>query len=146
MLAIRVNGGGAALDRAAREPEAADGESRIAVTAAGVCATDLEILRGYMGFRGVPGHEFVGVALEGPHAGKRVVGEINAACQRCDLCIRGLDRHCPNRTVLGILGRDGAFAQRLRLPNICIHAVPDGVSDDEAVFAEPLAAALAILE
>jgi threonine dehydrogenase-like Zn-dependent dehydrogenase len=116
------------------------------VLKAGICATDLEILRGYMGFEGVPGHEFVGVAESGSFAGRRVVGEINAACRACDTCQRGLERHCPHRTVLGILGRDGAFAEFLALPEANLHPVPDAVSDDHAVFVEPLAAAFAILE
>ncbi|MEM7307834.1 MAG: alcohol dehydrogenase catalytic domain-containing protein [Planctomycetota bacterium] len=119
-------------------------ECRVRVTRAGVCATDLALARGYMGFAGVPGHEFVGVALDGPLAGSRVVGEINAACGRCEACRGGLDRHCPERTVLGILGRPGAFAEELTLPARNLHAVPEGVSDDEAVFAEPLAAAFEI--
>jgi len=146
MLALVARGGNAQMDRARPEPEARVGESRIAVRLAGVCATDLEILRGYMGFEGIPGHEFVGIAIDGPLAGKRVVGEINAACGQCERCARGLDRHCAHRTVLGILGRDGAFAQMLRLPNCNLLEVPDAVSNEAAVFVEPLAAAFAILE
>ncbi|MBL8692719.1 MAG: alcohol dehydrogenase catalytic domain-containing protein [Planctomycetes bacterium] len=146
MLALVARGGKAHIDRARPEPEARAGESRIAVRLAGVCATDLEILRGYMGFEGIPGHEFVGIAIDGPLAGKRVVGEINAACRQCERCARGLDRHCAHRTVLGILGRDGAFAQMLRLPSCNLLEVPKAVSDEAAVFVEPLAAAFAILE
>ena len=131
-----------------RHPErnGAPGETRVDVTLAGVCATDLELARGYMGFAGVPGHEFVGVAREGPYAGRRVVGEINAACGRCERCARGMDRHCATRTVLGILGRDGAFAERLYLPQRNLSLVPDEMPDDVAVFVEPVAAALALGE
>ncbi len=128
------------------EPEARAGWSRVAVTRAGICATDQALLAGYMGFAGVPGHEFVGVALDGPFAGKRVVGEINAGCGRCALCRAGDSRHCKDRTVLGIAGLGGAFAERIALPNANLLAVPDGVSDDAATFTEPLAAALHIRE
>jgi threonine dehydrogenase-like Zn-dependent dehydrogenase len=123
-------------------PSPPAGECRVRVTLAGVCATDLALARGYMGFSGVPGHEFTGIALDGPLAGRRVVGEINAGCGACPECARGDARHCPRRTVLGILGRDGAFAEELLLPARNLLAVPDGVSDEQAVFAEPLAAAL----
>jgi threonine dehydrogenase-like Zn-dependent dehydrogenase len=125
-------------------PSPAPAECRVRVTRAGVCATDLALERGYMGFEGIPGHEFVGVALDGPLAGRRVVGEINAGCGRCRSCAAGLERHCPQRTVLGILGRSGAFAEELVLPARNLHPVPEGVSDDAAVFAEPLAAAFEI--
>lgn len=102
-----------------------------------------------MGFRGIPGHEFVGVVVESPEKrwlGKRVVGEINCPCRNCDLCNRGLSNHCLRRSVLGILGRDGAFAQRLRIPVENLHLVPETVTDEEAVLTEPLAAAFQILE
>jgi threonine dehydrogenase-like Zn-dependent dehydrogenase len=124
----------------------AAGECRVAVLRAGVCATDLALARGYMGFRGVPGHEFVGRALDGPLSGRRVVGEINAGCGACVECRRGDPRHCPERTVLGILGRPGAFADHLHLPAENLLPVPDEVSDEAAVFVEPLAAALEITE
>jgi threonine dehydrogenase-like Zn-dependent dehydrogenase len=129
-------------------PEPGPGEARIRVRLAGICATDLAITRGYMGFSGVPGHEFVGEVDAGPDdwVGKRVVGEINAACGRCPTCEMGLPRHCPTRTVLGILGRDGAFAESLTLPVANLHPVPDEVPDEVAVFAEPLAAAFRIRE
>lgn len=127
-------------------PVAAPGESRVRVRHAGVCATDLALVRGYMDFRGIPGHEFVGTACEGPLAGRRVVGEINAACGACDSCRKGLRRHCPHRTVLGILSRMGAFAEELTLPQENLHLVPDGVSDEAATFTEPLAAAFEIGE
>jgi threonine dehydrogenase-like Zn-dependent dehydrogenase len=118
----------------------------VRVHLAGVCNTDLELIKGYMGFRGVLGHEFVGTVAEGPAPwrGRRVVGEINFACGRCDFCARGLSRHCPTRRVLGILDADGAFADYVALPVANLHAVPDGVPDDAAVFTEPLAAAFEI--
>lgn len=125
-------------------PERKPGESLVAVSLAGICATDLEIVKGYMGFRGVLGHEFTGRVAESDRKdliGARVVGEINCPCGRCALCRRGLGKHCPSRSVLGIQGRDGAFADYLVLPDGNLHAVPDGVSDREAVFTEPLAAA-----
>lgn len=127
-------------------PAPAPGECRVQVLLAGVCATDLALARGYMGFRGVPGHEFVGRALDGPLAGRRVVGEINAGCGACAICRAGDARHCPGRTVLGILGRAGAFAEQLVLPAHNLLPVPDDVPDEAAVFAEPLAAALHLLD
>jgi threonine dehydrogenase-like Zn-dependent dehydrogenase len=129
-------------------PELRDGFAIVRVRLAGVCNTDLEIVRGYMGFRGVLGHEVVGVVEAGPAAsvGARVTAEINFACGACDACARGLGRHCPTRTVMGILGADGALAERVRVPVANLHRVPDGVSDEDAVFTEPLAAAFEILE
>jgi len=129
-----------------RAPAPADGETLVEVLCAGVCATDLALQRGYMGFTGVPGHEFVGRALDGPLAGRRVVGEINAACGACPTCRAGLARHCPRRTVLGIRGRPGALAERLRLPHENLHAVPDALPTGRAAFTEPLAAAFEIVE
>jgi alcohol dehydrogenase len=130
------------------EPPRESGECLIRVRRAGLCATDLEITRGYMGFAGVLGHEFVGEVVEAPSArqwvGKRVVGEINVVCGRCDLCLSGLSSHCRNRTVLGILNRQGAFADFVRLPAINLHEVPASVEDDAAVFVEPLAAAFQV--
>lgn len=131
------------------EPALAPGEALIRPHLAGVCNTDLEITRGYMGFRGVLGHEFVGTVVacgEGAWVGKRVVGEINAACMRCPTCLRGDHPHCPNRTTLGIDRRDGAMAELVSLPVPCLHEVPAGVPDEAAVFVEPLAAAVEILE
>jgi threonine dehydrogenase-like Zn-dependent dehydrogenase len=115
---------------------------------AGICSTDLQIFKGYMDFRGIPGHEFVGSVVEGPLEliKKRVVGEINFACGRCDYCNRGLGRHCPSRRVMGILGADGAFAEFVSVPVPNLHVVSESVSDEEAVFTEPLAAAFEILE
>ena len=131
-------------------PEPAPGEDEVlvGVRVAGICSTDLEILKGYMNFSGVIGHEFVGEAIAGPGewAGKRVVAEINCPCGHCELCGRGMGNHCPNRTVIGIDGRDGAMAERIAVPAANLHEVPEAVSDDLAVFVEPLAAALRILE
>lgn len=125
-------------------PIPAPGEALVRVLRAGICETDLQLMRGYMGFRGVLGHEFVGIAETGRSAGQRVVGEINCSCHACPTCLAGLPNHCPRRTVLGILGRDGAFAEYVALPERNLHAVPDNVSDDQAVFTEPLAAAFQI--
>lgn len=129
-------------------PGICDDSVLVKVRLAGVCNTDLEISRGYTSFRGVLGHEFVGSVEDGPPEwrGQRVVGEINFACQTCAICGRGLQRHCKQRTVMGILGADGAFAEYVRVPVANLHTVPDSVSDEMAVFAEPLAAAFEILE
>ena len=125
-------------------------ESLVRVLKSGICNTDLEIARGYAGFEGTIGHEFVGVVETSTDdtrlVGKRVVGEINAGCGICELCHGGDPRHCPERTVLGIKGRDGAHAEFLALPTRNLFEVPDRVSDDEAVFVEPLAAAYGITE
>jgi threonine dehydrogenase-like Zn-dependent dehydrogenase len=131
------------------DPGPTPGESIVRVRLAGICGTDLELARGYMSFRGVPGHEFVGEVVEtgtAALAGRRVVGEINAECGRCLRCEEGLGRHCPNRTVLGILGRDGAFAEFLRLPDENLIPLPDSISDELGVFVEPLAAIYEIFE
>ncbi|QDU67535.1 2-deoxy-scyllo-inosamine dehydrogenase [Planctomycetes bacterium Pla86] len=145
MRALVLGDGAPRVDRRPR-PEAVRGETRVRVLLAGVCATDLALAQGYMGFKGVPGHEFVGLALDGPLEGRRVVGEINAGCGTCGCCRAGDPRHCESRSVLGILGRDGAFAEELRLPHGNLVEVPDGVDDDAATFTEPLAAALALLD
>lgn len=130
-------------------PDAA-GEALVRVTLSGICNTDLEIVRGYAGFRGTLGHEFVGVVERAPDAptlvGRRVVGEINAGCGVCELCVAGDARHCPQRTVLGIVNRDGAHAEFLQLPSVNLLPVPDAVPDTRAVFTEPLAAACGIIE
>jgi threonine dehydrogenase-like Zn-dependent dehydrogenase len=131
------------------DPVATAGESIVRVSVAGICGTDLELMRGYMDYRGIPGHEFVGRVAEtnDPRLrGQRVVGEINATCGRCPYCRGGLARHCPERTVLGILGRDGAFAEYLSLPDENLLPIPDSVPDETAVFTEPLAAAYEIFE
>lgn len=133
---------------------AGNGEAVVRVKLSGICNTDLEIARGYAGFSGTLGHEFVGVVERLPEngaqqnlsAGQRVVGEINAGCGRCDLCLSGDSRHCSERTVLGIVGRNGAHAEFLRLPVANLLPVPDEISDAQAVFTEPLAAACGILE
>lgn len=140
--------GQAALTEIPR-PEPQPGEALVRVTATGICKTDVEIVKGYMDFTGVPGHEFVGVVELSPvteQIGTRIVGEINAGCGECGLCRRGLERHCPHRSVLGILGRDGAMAEYLTLPPANLVPVPDDMPDEIAVFTEPLAAALEILE
>jgi threonine dehydrogenase-like Zn-dependent dehydrogenase len=120
----------------------------VRVALAGICNTDLELVKGYMDFRGVLGHEFTGTVEDGPveWRGRRVVAEINFACDNCPSCHRGLQRHCPARRVMGILDADGAFAEYVAVPVGNLHLVPDGVDDDAAVFAEPLAAAFEILE
>ena len=125
-------------------PNPGSDEVLVRVTCAGICETDLQLIKGYMGFRGVLGHEFVGVAESGPLTGRRVVGEINCACWTCDTCRRGLHTHCPNRTVLGILNHDGAFADLIAVPQRNLHLVPDSLSDEIAVFTEPVAAAFQI--
>jgi len=148
MRALRVGDGTTSLVEVTA-PEPRD-EALVRVVLSGICNTDLELARGYAGFRGTIGHEFVGVVEEpggGALArGQRVVGEINAGCGACPRCASGDPRHCPARTVLGIIGRDGAHADLLRLPARNLVAVPDGVPDEHAVFVEPLAAACAVLE
>jgi threonine dehydrogenase-like Zn-dependent dehydrogenase len=131
------------------EPVRAPDEALVRVRLAGVCDTDLELAKGYMGFEGVLGHEFVGEVLESDDAswrGRRVVADINAGCGACADCKAGNAHHCATRTVLGIVGRDGALAERTLIPERCLVAVPDAVPDDQAVFAEPLAAALHVLD
>lgn len=127
-----------------------NGEALVRVTLSGICNTDLEIVRGYAGFAGTIGHEFVGVvetAEDRPDlVGKRVVGEINAGCSECDKCVSGDSRHCDRRTVLGIVARDGAHAEYVKLPSRILVEIPDDISDERAVFAEPLAAAYGITE
>lgn len=144
MRSVNLEKGKLELRQHQARPQPGSGESLIRVTQAGVCATDLALARGYMAFAGVPGHEFIGYAESGPFAGKRVVGEINLACGSCSTCAQSLPEHCPNRRVLGIAGQPGAFADYLLLPNENLHPVPDSVSDDAAVFTEPLAAAYEI--
>jgi len=125
------------------------GETLVKINLAGICGTDIEILSGYMSYQGILGHEFVGVIKESQDSHmieKRVVGEINVGCGICELCKKGLERHCPHRTVLGILRRNGAFAQYLSLPEKNLHVIPDQISDEQAVFVEPLAAAFEIKE
>ena len=148
MKALRSKGGELRLEDVPI-PGAAS-EALVRVRKSGICNTDLEILRGYAGFRGTLGHEFIGTverAEDQPElVGKRVVGGINAGCGECPLCEVGDARHCPQRTVLGILNRDGAHAEYLALPSCNLLEVPDSVDDDSAVFTEPLAAAYGITE
>ncbi|MFQ5956890.1 MAG: alcohol dehydrogenase catalytic domain-containing protein [Candidatus Brocadiales bacterium] len=130
-------------------PQIKGDEALIKVLKAGICSTDIEITQGYMSFHGVLGHEFTGVvedAAAGEWIGKRVVGEVNCPCRRCEHCKRGLGNHCPNRTVLGIAGRDGAFADYLTLPIKNLHELPQEIDDTKGVFVEPLAAAFRIPE
>ena len=147
MRALRFDG------RSARvvdvpEPEPSEDGVRVRVALAGICATDLQLIHGYLDFRGTLGHEFVGrvEAGSGEWAGQRVVGEINFACHSCPVCAQGLARHCPSRAVMGIQGAEGAFAEWVQVPVENLHAVPDAVEDEIAVFTEPLAAAFEILE
>ena len=159
MKALRYENGSLSVSEI--EKPLADGEALVRVTLSGICNTDLEIARGYAGFEGTLGHEFVGVIEEvgaqatlpadhrhpaGLTAGTRVVGEINAGCGSCELCRAGDPRHCANRTVLGIAGRDGAHAEFVKLPLVNLLRVPDEITDERAVFTEPLAAACGILE
>jgi alcohol dehydrogenase len=140
---------GLRYDSAYPQPALPSGEALVRVRLAGICNTDLELVRGYMGFQGVLGHEFVGEVMQAPDPvwlGKRVVGDINAACYACETCRAGRHTHCPHRTTLGIFRRDGAFADFLRLPVPNLYPVPDVVTDEQAVFVEPLAAACEILE
>ena len=137
------------LDTDDPDPQPRPGEALIRVSCAGICNTDVEITKGYMGFSGVLGHEFVGVveaADEPAWLGKRVVGDINCACGSCAACRAGRPHHCPHRSVLGIVGRDGALAEKCCLPVQNLFEAPDAVPDEEAVFVEPLAAAFEILE
>ncbi|MBT6397302.1 MAG: alcohol dehydrogenase catalytic domain-containing protein [Nitrosopumilus sp.] len=130
-------------------PDPPSDETLVRVNLAGICGTDLEILDGYMEYTGILGHEFVGTVEKSRNptmVGKRVVGEINAGCGKCDSCMGGMQRHCPSRTVLGILKRDGAFAEFLSLPEKNLHVIPDSISNEQAVFVEPLAAAFEIKE
>ena len=148
MKALRLTGGELGLSDIPT-PDA-ENEALVRVTRSGICNTDIEIVRGYAGFEGTIGHEFVGVverADDAPHlTGKRVTGEINAGCGICELCLTGDARHCPDRTVLGIVGRDGAHAEFLLLPSRNLIEIPDNVTDEQAVFVEPLAAAYGITE
>ncbi len=151
MEAIVCRGGGAPTYLTVPDPgPPPPGWARVRITFAGICATDLELLQGYKGFTGVLGHEFCGVVESSPTApeweGRRIVGEINIACGDCAPCRRGMPTHCAHRRVLGILDHGGAFATHLLLPIANLHAVPDAVPDQVAVFAEPVAAALEVLE
>ena len=135
--------------RNVRVPQRPRGFALIRLLVGGICNTDLELQRGYYGFRGTPGHEFVGEIVSADSPGllaRRVVGEINLACRKCDWCRKGLSRHCPSRTVLGIAGHPGAFREFLTLPEANLHVVPNSLTNETAVFVEPLAAACEILD
>jgi threonine dehydrogenase-like Zn-dependent dehydrogenase len=144
MRAIVLNEDQASLETDRPAPSPLTDEVMVRVLCAGICETDLQLIRGYMGFQGVLGHEFVGVAETGPFAGRRVVGEINCSCWTCDTCLAGRPTHCTNRTVLGILNHDGAFADFISVPQRNLHVVPDSLSNDVAVFTEPVAAAFQV--
>ncbi|RLG47004.1 MAG: alcohol dehydrogenase [Thermoproteota archaeon] len=144
MRAVYVSGGSVSV-RELPDPEPGPGEVLVSPRLVGICGTDLELLRGYRGFSGVPGHEFVGTPLSGRLEGERVVAEINVGCGECRYCRAGVREHCLNRQVIGIT-RDGAMAELVAVPEGNLHRVPDSVSDEEAVFTEPLAAALRVLE
>jgi alcohol dehydrogenase len=148
MLAVYLESGAVQMRRV-EAPHRPRGFARLRLLLGGICNTDLELQRGYYGFCGIPGHEFVAEVMEADTAaliGKRVVGEINVACTRCEWCRKGLGRHCPGRTVLGIVNHPGAFEEFFTLPERNLHVVPEGVPLEHAVFAEPLAAACEILE
>jgi len=148
MRAVHLEAGDVTL-RNARKPRRHDGHALIKLIYGGICNTDIELRRGYYGFRGTPGHEFVGEVVEASNRGligKRVAGEINLACEHCEWCKRGLGRHCPHRTVLGIVKHPGAFADFLTLPERNLHILPRELPAEDAVFVEPLAAACEILD
>ncbi len=146
MQAITIENGNLVFCPDHEDPRPVDDEIVVQVIQAGICETDLQLARGYMGFSGVLGHEFVAVAQAGPLAGRRVVGEINCNCRHCPRCRDGLGNHCDRRTVIGIDRHDGAFAEFVSIPQHNLHVVPDSVSDDQAVFVEPLAAAFQICQ
>jgi len=148
MKALVCKNGKLKLVNSYNTPQPKPGEALVKIILAGICSTDLEIVKGYMDFEGVPGHEFVGMVEEAENKkllGKRVVGTINAACGECDMCRTSIGNHCPQRTVLGIYRRDGVFADYTVLPATNLIEVPAGVANEEAVFCEPLAAAVQIL-
>lgn len=148
MLAVHIEAGVVSV-RDKKIPDRLPGFALLKTRLAGICNTDLELQRGYYGFAGTPGHEFVADVIEADSQwliGRRVAGEINLACGHCEFCVADLGRHCLNRTVLGIVNHPGAFAEFFTLPESNLHVVPDTLSDEEAVFVEPLAAACEILD
>lgn len=148
MLAVHLESG-AVSTREVPIPSRPKGFALLRLLVGGICNTDLELQRGYYGFSGIPGHEFVAEVVAADTAGlvgKRVVGEINLWCGRCNWCALGRRRHCPNRTVLGIVRHPGAFQEFFTLPERNLHLVPDAIPTDSAVFTEPLAAACQILD
>ena len=144
MRALVLQHGGVSLHTDHADPVPSAGEVLVRVLRAGICETDLQLIRGYKDFTGVLGHEFVGVALGGAFEGRRVVAEINCSCWSCDTCLAGRANHCPARTVIGIHEHDGAFADLIAVPERNLHAVPDAIETDAAVFVEPVAAAFQI--
>ncbi len=148
MLSVHLEDGRVEVREVPR-PVRPPGFALIRLLLGGICNTDLELRRGYYSFRGTPGHEFVGEVVESDHArliGRRVVGDINLACGTCEWCLGGLGRHCPSRTVLGIVKHPGAFQEWFTLPDRNLYLVPDHLANTRAVFTEPLAAACEILE
>jgi alcohol dehydrogenase len=148
MLAVYLEDGAVTV-RDVPVPERPPGFALLRLLAGGICNTDLELQRGYYGFAGIPGHEFVAQVVAAgtpPLVGRRVVGEINLACHACEWCARGLSRHCPHRTVLGIVNHPGAFQEYFTLPERNLHVLPDAIATERAVFTEPLAAACEILD
>ncbi len=148
MLSVHLENGRVEV-RSRPMPRRRRGHALIRLLCAGICNTDLELQRGYYSFSGTPGHEFVGEVVEADDQaliGRRVVGEINLGCGRCDWCNSGWGRHCPRRTVLGIVKQPGAFSEYFTLPESNLHFVPDSVPTEHAVFTEPLAAACEILD
>jgi len=148
MLAVKISSGAASMIKTSK-PRPRAGHALLRLRLAGICNTDIELLRGYYGFSGIPGHEFVADVVDSANPkwiGKRVAGEINLACGKCECCLQGLGRHCPNRTVLGIVKHPGAFAEYLTLPEENLRVVPKDIPDEHAVFTEPIAAACEILE
>jgi len=146
MKAVYFDESGLSVRDDLEQPTLQSDEVLVKVLKAGICETDLQLVKGYMGFQGILGHEFVGRAVTGKYAGQRVVGEINCHCRKCAWCDRGMGNHCPDRTVLGILKHDGAFAEYIAVPQENLHLVPDALSDDCATFVEPVAAAFRVLE
>lgn len=142
MIGIYCSGRGISLEKKLPEPKPRNDEIVLKVTHAGICDTDIQLAKGYMGFEGILGHEFV--ATDEQH--RRFTAEINNACHACDFCQKGLSNHCPNRTVLGIFRHDGAMAEKVAVPSRNLHAIPDTIPDLAAVFIEPLAAAYQTLE
>lgn len=148
MKAVHIEDGRVTVVERAR-PEAGEGEALLRLICGGICNTDLELMRGYYGFAGTPGHEFVAEVVEAPEerwVGRRVTGEINVSCRKCSVCRAGKRRHCPLRTVLGIVKKPGAFSEYFTIPVENIHSIADEVKTEHAVFTEPVAAACEILD
>ena len=148
MQALVLKGNKLELVRSYADPKPGSDEVLVEVELTGICTTDLEIIKGYAGFEGVLGHEFVGRVVKGARelAGKRVVAEINCVCGKCDMCQSGLNSHCRNRQVIGIQGHDGAFAEYIVVPRRNVHEIPEAITNEQAIFVEPLAAALQIVK